>query len=215
MDFGNKKTFLAFPPITNTYLILSLSCSILVTSKILKSEFFNIHYRLIVYYHQVYRFISPTIFFGKLGFKSCMMLYMFIRFSKTLEASHFEFRQADYLYSLIITNVLTALFKLHARSKKNLSASLVGFSIFMWGRKNSQKLLHLVGLIHLKGKYVTFLFFGISFFFKQRTLKLEIMGAACAAIFDFLTERCPRINGGQDLIRTPKVFRLFFKTSKI
>jgi len=55
----------------------------------------------------------------------------------------------------------------------------------------------------------------LSFGCRSKNAKLELMGAIGAAIFDILTERCPRLNGGQELIRTPKIFRFFFKNSKL
>jgi len=96
-----------------------------------------------------------------------MILYVFIRFSKALEAHHFEYRQAEYLYSIFISNIMTVAFKLTSRGKKILSPSLVGFSLYLWGLKNHHKLLHLIGFMHLKGKQLVFVFFFIEFWMQK------------------------------------------------
>jgi Derlin-2/3 len=193
---------------------MSISVNFLCFTNLLKPMNIFLNYRLVIDFFNLWRLFSHIFFFGQIGVKSFFYIFFFIRYSKALENFSFQGRGEDYLYLLFTGNSIMLLLKLFVPSANFLGPGITFMIVYIWGKKNSQQLINLVDILHIKGSSLPFLLMISSHFMKQKTLKLDIMGVIAGHLYYYLEEIYPRLSGGHKVISSPKILRTFFLNSK-
>lgn len=193
-------TFETFPPITRTYLIVSIVTNILCFLNFIKPMDLILNFECIFYHYNIWRLFSHIFFFGQVGIKAIFFILFFSRYSKALESSSFQGNSLVYFYFLFTGNSMMILLKLFVPEASYLGPGITFMVIYIWGKKNAQQQINLINLFYIRGSSLPLVLMLASWFMKQKTLKLDIMGIIAGHIYYFLEEIYPRINGGQKVL---------------
>nr|UXY86860.1 protein degradation protein DER1 [Cryptomonas paramecium] len=187
----------SFPPITRSFLVISIVVNLLCFVGYIKPINIFLNYRLIIEFHNYWRFLSHIFFFGQIGLKTLFYIFFFIRYSKSLELFSFRNREEDYLHFLFTGSSIIFLLKIFVPYASFLGPSVTFMIIYIWGKKNAQQLINLIDILHIKGSSLPFLLMVSSYFMKQRTLKLDVLGMIAGHFCYYLGEIYPRLSGGR------------------
>ena len=211
MDINSIRNF---PPITRTYLIISILANFLCFAQIVKPIHLFLNFELIIYHFNWWRLFSHAFFFGQIGLKAFFYIFFFSRYSKALESYSFQGKKEDYLYLLIFGNSLMLLFKIFIAEAQFLGPGLTNMVVYLWGKKNAQQQINLINILHIRGSSLPFVLTLSSLLLKQKTLKLDLIGIIAGHFYYYLEEIYPRLNGGQKVLKTPSFFDVIFSKER-
>ena len=198
-----------FPPITRSFLIISLSINILCFLGFVKPIHLFLNFELIIYNFNIWRLFSHSFFFGQIGIKSFFYIFFFSRYSKALESYSFQGRKEDYFFLFLFGNSVLLLLKLFVPEAQFLGPALTNMIVYLWSKKNAQQQINLINILHIRGSSLPLILLLSSLFLKQKTLKFDIMGIIAGHIYYYLEEVYPRLSGGQKIIKTPSYLNFF------
>jgi len=150
---------------------------------------------------EVWRLISPFLFFGKLSFPFLIHLIFLYRYSTALEAIHFEGRRADYVW-FIILGVILLLLSSVVYFQVLLAKGLSFYILYYWSRKNPTVQITFFFGIKFQGIYLPWclMFFNMI----QGGFPIgELIGVVIGHVYFFLNDVLP-LTGGTQYTKTPQ-----------
>eukprot|EP00924_Labyrinthula_sp_SR-Ha-C_P003334 snap_masked-scaffold_15-processed-gene-6.33-mRNA-1 protein AED:0.04 eAED:0.04 QI:0/0/0/1/1/1/2/0/224 len=161
------------PLVTRTYVTFCFITSSLTTMDMISA--FHLYFNLNkILQGQIYRLVTPFVYFGDFSLDFAFSMYFTIRYLRSLEESSFSNRTLDFLW-LILYGAFSTLLIAPFLKENFLSRSLTFMVIYIWGRKNPHMTLSLLGLLTFKAPYVAFVLCGMSLLFGQ-PLGLNFIG---------------------------------------
>jgi len=105
-QFGSpEEWFRSLPPLTKGILVAAVSTTVLTSIGIVSPASLYLDLYLIISKFQIWRLITPFIFFGPFGFKFVFAMFIFVQYSPRYEADPFSTggnNSADYAFMLCL-----------------------------------------------------------------------------------------------------------------
>ena len=105
--------------------------------------------------YKVWRLFTNFFFFGQFSLDFVFHMYFLIRYARSLEEGSFRGRTADFAYMLIIGATLMT-FIAPFVSIHFLGSSLSFMMIYIWGRRNRNVRMNLLGLFPFTASYLAY-----------------------------------------------------------
>ena len=194
------------PKITKILILSSFSISILVWTGLITTLDIYLNYTLIIKRFQIWRILTPFLYFGELNLSLVFNMVVFFRDSKDLEKKIFHGSCADYLYFLFVCMIFLLFLSIFTKSIF-LSSSLNFAMMYYWGRKSKTTNVEFMGVFAFPAPYLSIFYLLITFLLGYDYQNL-FYGIIVGHVYFFGKEILPRIKGlnGIKLLETPGIF---------
>ena len=191
------------PKITKILILSSFSISILVWTGLITTLDIYLNYTLIIKRFQIWRILTPFLYFGELNLSLVFNMVVFFRDSKDLEKKIFHGSCADYLYFLFVCMIFLLFLSIFTKAIF-LSSSLNFAMMYYWGRKSKTTNVEFMGVFSFPAPYLS-IFYLLIMFLLGNDYKNLIYGIIVGHVYFFGKEIMPRIKGikGVKLLETP------------
>ncbi|VDC04462.1 unnamed protein product [Peniophora sp. CBMAI 1063] len=161
MPVGIEVWINQIPPITRTWLLLSVVTSIAVQCQIVTPLQLYFSFKSAFTNGQLWRPFTNFFYFGSMSLDFIFHMFFFMRYSRMLEESSFANKKADYFWLLFLCAVmllgLSPLFNLPF-----LSSPLAYVPIYFWSRRHPGTPISLFGVVTITAPYLPFALIGFS-----------------------------------------------------
>ncbi|KAF8500912.1 Der1-like protein [Russula emetica] len=152
---GLEAWFTQIPPVTRTWLALSVLTSVAVQCQLVTPLQLYFSFKAAFHNAQPWRVFTTFFYFGSISLDFVFHLFFFMRYSRMLEESSFANRKADYFWLLFLSSLmllgLSPLFNLPF-----LSSPLAYVPIYFWSRRHPSTPISLFGLLTITAPYLPF-----------------------------------------------------------
>ncbi|KAF7684165.1 Derlin-2 [Astathelohania contejeani] len=192
------------PVITRTlgFLLLSITVAVYVE---MVTPFMLTHSLFYLRRLQLWRLITPFLYFGPLTFDVILHIVFLCRYSAMLEESHIN--SSDYLYLLIIVSSLLHI----AASFTGLSflgPSLSATVTYIWTRINPTTHVQLLGCVVFPAFYLPFVVPVFTLISEKKLPVDDVLGILVGHFYYFFKYIYPRY--GYDILATPRIIQRIF-----
>eukprot|EP00929_Paragymnodinium_shiwhaense_P121070 TRINITY_DN93185_c0_g1_i1.p1 TRINITY_DN93185_c0_g1~~TRINITY_DN93185_c0_g1_i1.p1 ORF type:complete len:262 (-),score=65.98 TRINITY_DN93185_c0_g1_i1:122-907(-) len=204
MENTPEQWYKSLPTLTRVGLTAIFATTLLCQLEILNPMLISLNWPLVINKLQVWRLLTPVLFFGKFSFNFLFQLYFFTSFSSKLEQNEIMAQPGDYLFFLLIQILLLCVLSLVLAWPTGfpfLGTSLVFAIIYYWSRREPYASLNMWSF-NIKGYQFPFalLFFQLLI---GGNIWMDLLGLASGHIYYFLKEVVPA-EYGHTLIKTPQ-----------
>ncbi|KAA1469848.1 Der1-like protein [Dentipellis sp. KUC8613] len=208
MPVGVEAWISQIPPVTRTWLILSVLTSVAVQCQLVTPLQLYFSFRAAFTNAQLWRVFTTFFYFGSISLDFVFHLFFFMRYSRMLEESSFANRKADYFWLLLLSSVmllaLSPLFNLPF-----LSSPLAYVPIYFWSRRHPSTPISLFGLVTISAPYLPFALVAFSWVISGtwRAAASDLVGCAVGHVGWFVRDVWTRemIGGPTILSEAPDV----------
>ncbi|KAF9509141.1 hypothetical protein BS47DRAFT_1377639 [Hydnum rufescens UP504] len=201
------------PPITRTWLGLSVALSVAVQCQLVTPLQLYFSYKSAFESYQLWRTATTFLYFGSLSLDFVFHLFFFMRYSRMLEESSFANKRADYfwllLQSSILLLVISPLFTLPF-----LSAPLAFVPIYLWSRRHPSTQISLFGLVTITAPYLPLALVAFSWIINGTWTAAagDLLGCAVGHLGWFIRDVWTReaIGGIGIIVKAPEPLRRLF-----
>ncbi|KAI0304352.1 Derlin [Multifurca ochricompacta] len=199
MPVGLEAWFTQIPPVTRTWLALSVLTSVAV---VIRLHTVPSSYLWSLILLQPWRVFTTFFYFGTISLDFVFHLFFFMRYSRMLEESSFANRKADYFWLLFLSSLmllgLSPLFNLPF-----LSSPLAYVPIYFWSRRHPSTPISLFGLLTITAPYLPFALVAFSWVLSGtwRAAASDLIGCAVGHVGWFIRDVWTR-----EMIGGPTIF---------
>jgi Der1-like family len=141
-----ENRYMEIPVVSRIYLtgafLTTAACAVDIISPF--SLYYN--WELIVNERQLWRLLTPYLFFGVFSVDFLFHMYFLVRYSRLLEEGDFSNRTANYLYMLLFGISLISLVASYTHVHF-LGSALTFMMSYVWGRRNEDVRMSFLGFI--------------------------------------------------------------------
>ncbi|KAI0786820.1 Derlin [Abortiporus biennis] len=205
---GIEEWVVQIPPITRTWLALSVLMSVAVQCQIFTPLQLYFSYKAAFTNFQLWRAVTTFFYFGGLSLDFVFHMFFFMRYSRLLEESSFANRKADYVWLLLQSSVML----LAVSPLVNLpflSSPLAFVPIYLWSRRHPSTPISLFGLITITAPYLPLALVGLAWVLNGtwRAAAGDLVGCAVGHIVWFVRDVWTReMTGGTSLLSEAPMF---------
>eukprot|EP00993_Chasmostoma_nieuportense_P002470 NODE_3263_length_1001_cov_19.440503_g3117_i0.p1 GENE.NODE_3263_length_1001_cov_19.440503_g3117_i0~~NODE_3263_length_1001_cov_19.440503_g3117_i0.p1 ORF type:complete len:267 (+),score=62.22 NODE_3263_length_1001_cov_19.440503_g3117_i0:56-802(+) len=196
-------------PITQKCLAIILAVMLTGTLGVINPYYFILDFTETFQHIQVWRLVTNMFFFGLLAgpaaFNVLVNTYLFVTYSGRLEEGDFKGKPADYVWMLILTQLVTTLVGGYALGMTTTARSLLSTVVWVWCRRNPDQPLNLFGLFDIKPLMFPWALMGIHWVFGQGFIP-DLVGNFSGHFYIFLMDVLP-VSHGWHLLTTPHFLR--------
>ncbi|KAJ3556196.1 hypothetical protein NM688_g2160 [Phlebia brevispora] len=161
MPVGIEAWITQIPPVTRTWLALSVLTSVAVQCQLVTPLQLYFNWKAVAVNWQIWRIFTNFFYFGSLSLDFVFHMFFFMRYSRMLEESSFANRKADYVWLLLLSSIiLLALSPLV--NLPFLSSPLAFVPIYFWSRRHPSTPISLFGLITITAPYLPLALVGLA-----------------------------------------------------
>jgi len=194
--------FLEMPPVTRVYTTACVMTTFAVFLEVVTPFQLYFNPSLIFYKFQVWRLITPFLFFGNLGFNFFFNMIFTYRYCRMLEEVSFRGKCADYVFMFLFGALFMILFAFFV----NLLFFGQAFTImlvYVWARRNSSARMNFFGLLTFNAPYLPWVLLCFSILLGN-SIAVDVLGMAVGHVYYFLEDVFPYQRGGKRLLVTPQ-----------
>lgn len=200
--------FKEIPPVTRTYLILSLITTVSCGIDVVSPFHLYLNFNLIFNRHEYWRLITNFCYFGKFGLDFLFHMFFLVRYCRMLEESErFRGRPGDFIWMILFCSTMMLCVNLFV-SVHFLGSSLTFMMIYVWGRRHHNVRMSFLGLFPFTAAYLPIVLLGFSFLLHS-SMTLDLLGIFVGHTYYFLEDIYPHL-GGPRLLKTPRAFQQLF-----
>ncbi|CAJ1447581.1 unnamed protein product [Effrenium voratum] len=202
-NLNGDERYKNLPLLTRIGLTAIFGCTVLVQLGFLDPMLLALNWPVVINKLQVWRLLTPVLFFGTFSFQFLFQMYFFTSFSSKLEQNEAFSQPGDYLFFLLLQILLLDVISLALSWPTGLpmlGPSLVFAILYYWSRREP----------YAKLSFFSFAIQGYQFPFALIFFQLliggniwmDLLGLASGHIYYFLAEVVPQ-EYGYSLIKTP------------
>jgi Derlin-2/3 len=198
------------PMITRTYMLLALLTTTLCALDVVTPFQLYLSFELIVQEGQYWRLLTNFFFFGG-NFNLNFLFHMFflVRYSSALEEGSFRGRTADFFWMLVVGGSLMVCLTPFVQLNF-LGESLAFMMVYVWGRRNTNVHMSLLGSITFSAPYLPYVLLAFSYFLGSSGL-VDIVGIIVGHLYYFLEDVYPRmLTSRRRILKTPWLVEQLF-----
>lgn len=215
---GPREWYAAIPPVTRAWLTGAVVAAVATKARFISPSWFLFKWDLVAYNFQVYRLLTPFVFFGPLSFNTLFALSWLYNYGKRYELSAFPSgggpgygNIADYVYSLCLAMVVLLLLSA-ALGFYALAEALNMFVIYLWAKRHPEEQASL-WFFQFPGIYLPWVLVGWAFAMDGDPIP-GLAGIAVGHTFYYILDVLPRGDGplrnANKWLQTPDfVYRIF------
>jgi len=199
---GLEAWFAQIPPVTRTWLALSVLTSVAVQCQLITPLQLYFSFKAAFRNAQPWRMFTTFFYFGSISLDFVFHLFFFMRYSRMLEESSFANRKADYFWLLFLSSLmllgLSPLFNLPF-----LSSPLAYVPIYFWSRRHPTTPISLFGLLTITAPYLPFALVAFSWVLTGtwRAAASDLVGCAVGHVGWFIRDVWAR-----EMVGGPTIF---------
>lgn len=141
----------------------------------------------------------------------CTYSYLLRNGASFATAGSFRGRSADFLWMLIfggfVMCCIAPFVNIHF-----LGSSLTFMMVYVWGRRNENVHMSVLGLLHFTAPYFPWVLLGFSLLIGKDSRTVDLVGMVAGHMYFFLEDVFPQLRGKRPL-KTPRLLHALFGTS--
>lgn len=200
-----EEFFKNLPPLTRAWLIIAFTTTVLVEFKSINA--YNLAFLPSeILRGEIWRLVTPFIFFGGFSFPFVMNLFFLVRYSSAFEENpysltpgSFQGSTADYLFTLIFCGLCLEVIG-YMFGFFFLGSALVFAVLYLWSKRNAETPVQFWGF-NFKGAYLPFVLMGFAMLMGASPVN-DLAGIVAGHLFYFFAEVLP-LKYGREFLRTP------------
>lgn len=138
----------------------------------------------LVYQGQVWRLITSYLFFGVFSIDFLFHMYFLVRYSRLLEEGDFRGRTANYVLMLFFGIANMTLVATYT-NVHFLGSALTFMMVYVWGRRNEDVKMSLLGFFHFNAPYLPWVMLAFSVLLGN-AITMDLIGIAVGHMYYFL-----------------------------
>jgi len=193
------------PPVTRGFILSSVALASLCSLEVISPYSLYLNWQLILREGEIWRLLTSFLFFGNFSIPFFWNLYVLVFYCSSLEEMAFRGRTADFLYMLIVGAAMLLLATYFFGSSFFMSNAVIDLMTYVWGRRNSNTMMHFV-FFAVRAVYLPWALAFVSWLMNG-SLQDHLMGIAVGHIYYFFEDVYPLMptSGGFRLFRTPRI----------
>lgn len=193
MNHGPLEWYLDIPVVSRIYFTLCVATTSLVALDVISplSLYYNLN--LITEKFQIWRIFTSFLFFGNFSMDFMFHMYFSIRYCRLLEENSFSNRTLDFVFLLgygVFSILLIAPFNFV--NLPFLGPSLTFMLVYIWGRRNPQVRMNLLGLFTFTANYLAYVLLLFSVLLGNSFI-VDIIGIVIGHIYFFFDDIYPEL----------------------
>nr|CAG4652127.1 EOG090X0CFQ [Triops cancriformis] len=198
-----RQEYLLMPPVTRAYTTACVLTTLAVQLDLLTAFQLYFNPLLITKQYQIWRLVTPFLFFGPFGFNFLFNMIFTYRYCKMLEEGSFRGRTADFVYMILLGGIFTMVCALFV-NLLFLGHALTTMLVYVWARRNPHVRMNFFGLLPFRAPYLPFVLLGFSLLFGN-SIAVDFIGIAIGHVYYFLEDVFPQTPNGYKILKTPRI----------
>lgn len=191
------------PPITRTYLLTTLSITLLCTLNIIDYSYLYLDWSLIRYKFHIWRLITNFLFFGKFSMPFVFTLILLVRYFNQTESTYYNTNQTrpDFIYALMLCIIGIYSISLYFNGFYFNGSILIFYVLYIWSRKQPYTPIDIYGFI-FSAWQLPFILVFIGMLMGNNPMQ-DIVGIVLGHIYIFINDIYPSVYN-RTLLYTPQ-----------
>jgi len=197
--------YLEMPPVTRAYTTACVMTTFAVKLEVVTPFQLYFNPQLILKQYQIWRFITPFLFFGNFGFNFLFNIIFTYRYCKMLEEVSFRGKSADFVMMFLfggVAMIVSAFFV----NQLFLGQAFTMMLVYVWARRNPDVRMNFFGLLTFNAPYLPWVLLGFSLLVGN-SMSVDILGMVIGHVYYFLEDVFPNQPGGSKLLVTPQFLK--------
>jgi len=200
-----SQAYLEMPPVTRVYTTACVMTTIAVKLEVVSPFQLYFNPLLILKQYQVWRLITPFLFFGNFGFNFFFNMIFTYRYCKMLEEGSFRGKTADFVMMFLFGGV-SMIIAAFIINQLFLGQALTIMLVYVWARRNPFVRMNFFGLLTFNAPYLPWVLLGFSLLLGN-SISVDILGMVIGHVYYFLEDIFPNQPGGRRILATPQFLR--------
>jgi Derlin-2/3 len=202
--------YMNIPPVSRIYFTSAFLTTTCCAVEIINPYFLYFNKELI-FEGQVWRLISPFLFFGLFSVDFLFNMYFLIRHCRQLEEGDFRGKPSEFVLMIFFGIGMICLLTPFLQSHNFLGSALTFMFTYVWGRRNEDVRMSMFGIITFSAPYLPWVMLAFGFLVGN-AIDMSLIGIVVGHSYYFLKYVFPvvaEIRGWKrkELLVPPRVFR--------
>merc|ERR1711879_159225 len=188
--------FRQVPPITRAYVGACVVTTLAVHLEFINPLTLYFNGRLLGNKHEIWRLLTPFLFFGYFGLNFIFHIYFLTRHSWELEDQFYRGRTGDYIFLFLFGALLLLLINgfmvWYGSPMMFLAPSLAFMVVYVWSRRNPSVNMSFLGLFTFSAPYLPWVILGFGLLLGQSPMH-DLLGIAAGHVYYYLEDVYPRV----------------------
>eukprot|EP00467_Chlorarachnion_reptans_P010100 CAMPEP_0114498876 /NCGR_PEP_ID=MMETSP0109-20121206/7112_1 /TAXON_ID=29199 /ORGANISM="Chlorarachnion reptans, Strain CCCM449" /LENGTH=230 /DNA_ID=CAMNT_0001676395 /DNA_START=1017 /DNA_END=1709 /DNA_ORIENTATION=- len=211
MAVDPKEWFDSLPPVTKTYFVAAVSCTVAVSFGILDVRWLYLDWEKVFHSFEIWRPFTCFLFFGKLSFPFIFQMFILVRYFSQVESAQFrpsEGKTAEMVTFVGFGAVIMLVIAFFWRALFFLGPALCFMVLYYWSRIDPFQVVSLYGFA-IKASMLPFVMLGMALIMQSSPV-LDILGIVVGHIYILLKLELPLRYGWTPIPWTPDFMHQLF-----
>nr|CAG4645778.1 EOG090X0CFQ [Lynceus sp. MCZ IZ 141354] len=203
-----RQEYMLMPPVTRAYTTACVLTTLAVQLDIVTP--FQLYFNpiLIIERWQLWRLVTPFLFFGTFGFNFMFNMIFTYRYCRMLEERSFRGRTADFVYMFIVGGLATIVCAFFG-NLLFLGHSFTTMLVYVWARRNPFIRMNFFGIMPFRAPYLPWVLLCFSLVLGNN-VSVDLLGIAIGHLYFYLEDVFPNQRNGRRLLKTPRILKQLF-----